>query len=122
MSACTPPSSDCRSDFTTYFGTGITGMFVTWGNTAVADGAITASTELQIDVDVRMYGVGLQTRYPTLTTGESSKVMYGGAGASYCMEYWLMWLNPMMTTSANAAGGTPGHISSLVAEGAVSNL
>ena len=58
MTACT--ASTCQSEFTTFFGTGIQGIWVTWKNSAAdVDGTITAATELAFKADIRLYGVGL---------------------------------------------------------------
>ena len=49
----------CVTSFTTYFGTGITGMWITWGNTAASSDAtpVATDTTLQVDFDLRLYGV-----------------------------------------------------------------
>ena len=50
----------CVTSFTTYFGTGINGMWITWGNIATtndASTAVAADTTLQIDFDLRLYSI-----------------------------------------------------------------
>ena len=49
----------CVTSFTTYFGTGITGMWITWGNVATSNDAtpVATDTTLQVDFDLRLYGV-----------------------------------------------------------------
>ena len=52
----------CVTEFTTYFGTGILGMWITWGNTATTSDAATAvaaDTELSVAFDLRLYAADL---------------------------------------------------------------
>lgn len=52
----------CVTEFTSFFGTGILGMWITFKNTAVdSTGTIDASTELQMDFDLRMYAASATT-------------------------------------------------------------
>ena len=53
-----------QTAFTTFYGTGIQGMWITWKNTAVDEaGTIDGATLLEVNFDLRMYAVGLDTGY-----------------------------------------------------------
>ena len=75
----------CVTEFTTYFGTGILGMWVTWGNTATTSDAATAvvsDTTLRVDFDLRLYAADL--------TSESS----GTLETTCSLQYYALWTNP----------------------------
>ena len=73
----------CITDFTTYFGTGILGMWITWGNTATdSAGTVASDTELQIDFDLRLYAADL--------TSESGGVLEN----TQTLQYYVLWTNP----------------------------
>ena len=73
----------CITDFTTYFGTGILGMWITWGNTATSsEGTVAADTELQVDFDLRLYAADL--------TSESGGVLEN----TQTLQYYALWTNP----------------------------
>ena len=75
----------CVTEFTTYFGTGILGMWVTWENTATTSDAATAvaaDTTLTVDFDLRLYAADL--------TSESS----GTLETTCSLQYYALWTNP----------------------------
>ena len=49
------------TEFTTYFGTHLQGMWPTWKNTAVVGGTIDATTTLTVDLDIMLYTLDLST-------------------------------------------------------------
>ena len=90
----------CQTSFTTYYGTGILGMFVTWSNTAVDSiGTISGTTELSVDVDLRLAAANVNT--------VSGDAIDATSSATHNMVYYLQFLNPYMSaTSPNTALGT----------------
>ena len=90
MTACTA-GTDCVTEFTTFFGTGLSGMFITFKNTAVDNaGTISASTELEMDFDIRLYTCN------TCTTKSGDLF----ANANTEAYYMLMFVNPYETATA----------------------
>ena len=86
-------------------------MWVTWGNTAAdAVGTITqASTELSVDIDLRLYAAGIDTTAAAVIDATSS--------AAYDMVYYLQFMNPYETATApNTA------LSALVYDGVVMDV
>ena len=72
-------------------------MFVTWGNTAVDKaGTIDSSTTLKIDMDLRLYALGIDS--------SSGNVIDATGDAPQTMEFYLQFLNPYMTTTGNSQG------------------
>ena len=70
------------TSFTTYYGTGIQGMWVTWGNTAVDKaGTIDSTTTLNIDMELRLYGLSLDSG--------SGDVIDATSSAPQVMEFYL---------------------------------
>ena len=50
------------TEFTTFYGTHLLGMFVTWKNTAVdSTGTVSGSTTLDIDMELNLYAASLDT-------------------------------------------------------------
>ena len=83
----------CVTEFTSFFGTGILGMWVTFKNTAVdSAGTIDASTELAMDFDIRLYAASAST--------ETSNV-FDAPNAD--LDFYLLFINPYAsgTTSGN---------------------
>ena len=90
MTACTA-GTDCVTSFTTFFGTGLSGMFITFSNTAVDNaGTISASTELEMAFDIRLYTCA------TCTT-QSGDLF---ANANTDAFFMLMFVNPYETATA----------------------
>ena len=83
------------SEFTTFYGTSVLGMFCTWGNTAVDKaGTIDAGTTLSIDMDIRLYAANLDS--------SSGNVIDATGGASHEMSFYLQFMNPYETTTGNS--------------------
>ena len=90
MTACTA-GTDCVTSFTTYFGTGLSGMFITFSNTAADNaGTISASTELAMDFDIRLYTCD------TCTTRTGEEFVNSNTEA----YFMLMFVNPYVTATA----------------------
>ena len=86
MTSCTA-GTDCVTEFTTFFGTGLSGMFITFGNTATDNaGTISGSTTLTMDFDIRIYTC------ETCTTRDSELF----AGANTDSYFMLMFTNPWL--------------------------
>ena len=83
------------TEFTTFYGTHLLGMFVTWKNTAVdSSGTISASTELDIDMELNLYAANLDTT--------SLDVIDATASAVHEMAFYLQYMNPYETTTGNS--------------------
>lgn len=96
--------TDCVVEFQTFFGSAIQGLWVTWKNTAAdTTGTIDVNTLLEVDFDLRLYGVGLDTAYNPANTATPA---YAGASGAWKMSYYLQFMNPYPTrVTGNAAGG-----------------
>ena len=117
MSTCT----DCQTSFMTFYGTGIQGMWITWKNTAAdLTGTIDTNTKLDVDFDLRMYGVGLDTAY---FPADTNKSIYAGGNQTYQMKYYLLFNNPYVDeVASNAAGGKSSKFADLAYDGVVANI
>lgn len=85
----------CVTEFTSFFGTGILGMWVTFKNTAVdSAGTIDASTELAMDFDIRMYAAEASTATSAVFESPNTD-----------LDFYLLFINPYAegTTSGNNA-------------------
>ena len=65
------------------WGNAVQGLFITWGNTAASSGTITpglgsnaATTMLEIDLDLRLYGLGNQLEADVIAAGDVFKVYF----------------------------------------------
>ena len=107
MSTC----AGCVTSFTTFHGTGIQGMWITWGNTATSKtGSIVAADELSVDVELRLYAVNLDTR--TYPTENAALPINASAAATWTMDWFIQIMNPNEgPLTANVATGVPGDIS-----------
>ena len=87
-------------------------MWITWKNTAPdAAGTITTANNLEVDFDLRMYDVGLDTGY---NPDDTNRAMDSSAGPNtYDMKYYLLFANPYLT---KVDRGSPGGISSAYAD------
>ena len=53
---------NCQTSIASHYGTGILGMWVTWKNSAVdVTGTVNGTTELEVDLDLRLYGAGVDS-------------------------------------------------------------
>ena len=95
-------------------------MWITWKNTATsADGEIKVDTKLDVDFDLRMYGVGLDTGY---FAPDSSKAM-SAANGPYTMQYFLLFNNPYLTAvTPNLNGGKSTEQATLAYDAVVANV
>ena len=101
MSTC----AGCVTSFTTFHGTGIQGMWITWGNTATAkSGSIVATDELSVDVELRLYAANLDTR--TYPTENAALPINASAAATWTFNWFIQFMNPNEgPITANVAGG-----------------
>ena len=82
----------CVTEFTTYFGTGLLGMWIKWSNTAATNDATTALADdpvLTIDFDLRLYAADL--------TSQSGGVLEN----TQTLEYYTLWTNPYADGTTN---------------------
>ena len=118
MSTC----AGCVTSFTTFHGTGIQGMWITWGNTATAKtGSVVAADELSVDVELRLYAVNLDTR--TYPTNNNAQAINAENDKRWTMDWFIQIMNPNKgPVTANVAGGTAADYTTTLYDAAIGFL
>lgn len=89
-------------------------MWITWKNTATATtGALTDTDELTVELDVRLYGVGLDTRI--FPTNNAALPINAASPGTWTFDWYLQFMNPYDTAFSNTpAGAVPAFTTTTV--------